>query len=241
MHFFRSSKLHLDCFTTSSGVITYSPVDYAIKHIPDWWRKLPKQVFYDGNTTFPQATMRTCTGMYEYYSKSVCMPMWSDLNVAVSNGEYSWQFSDFQTEAIVHGKEQYVGFTSSDEGHLKLVSPWLFRTKEDVSWIISHPTYSLKKLFDYTVLPGVLNFKHQPATNLQLLFSLKVDKTLNIAHGTPMQLLTPMSNKRIVVHRHLVTEAVYKKINDTQMGLTFINKYINAKKSMRCPYKDWVK
>jgi len=59
MHFFRSSKIHLDCFTARIDVIEKAPVVNAIEVIPDWWRKLPKEA-YINNNFYPMPTMKTC-------------------------------------------------------------------------------------------------------------------------------------------------------------------------------------
>jgi hypothetical protein len=237
MHFFRRSKIHLDCFTNNVSAIEYAPIDHAIKHIPEWWRALPKEIYANN---IPSPTMKTCVGMYDFYAKSICLPLWSELTITTKNNEYSWQFSDCVTEGIVHNKHQYAGF-GDGTGQLKLESPWLFETKDTVHWAVSQPTYSNKKVFDYVVLPGVLEFKHQNATNVQTLINLRENKTFCIPHNTPLALFTPMSDKKVVIHRHLVGWEMFKKLKTKRATPTFINSYKTQQQKIKCPYKDHIK
>lgn len=240
MHFFRSSKIHLDCFTDSSSVIETAPIDNAIKYIPNWWRKLPNS-FYAGDSFFKSPTMKSCIGMYEYYAKSVCIPMWSELAVRVNEGKvHEWQFSDRVSEAEVHSKAQFAGFDLRDAGHLKLIAPWLFKEKTGVSWLMSQPTYSMGSIDDYTLLPGMLEFKYQNGVNTQLMINLSSPRVFNIDFRTPLALLTPLTDKRVEVHRHLITPAELVKITGKHLPRTFIKKYKTFKNAVsnKCPFHD---
>lgn len=241
MHFFRRSKIHLDCFINHRGIIEASPIDYAIKYIPEWWRALPKERLTEG--FIPSATMKTCRGMYDYYAKSVCVPMWTELAVKVQDHNYIWQFSDEYTEGIVHSRNQYAGFTTEAEGHLKIKSPWFLQTKDDIDWVVTSPTYSSKDVFGYSLLPGLLNFKYQNSTNLQVMINLSANRNIRVPCNTPMALLTPMSDKKVVVHRHLISQPALKKIIDRHATNSFINKHNNHKNAFinKCPYKDHIK
>ena len=178
MHFFKSSAIHVDCFTKRVDVVEYAPVDHAIKYIPKWWKALPKEMYVSPDNPI-SPTMKTCYGMYDFYSKSICLPLWSELSIGVHEGRYSWQFSDRTTSGIIHNPRQYEGFMFTG-GHLKIESPWFFSTKEDISWAVSHPLYSSNHIFDYVVLPGVMEFKHQNATSIQMLINLRENKTFRI-------------------------------------------------------------
>ena len=242
MHFFRRSEIHLDCFTYRREVIEYAPVVTGAKAIPDWWKKLPKQVKPTAVSFYPIPTMKTCVGMYDYYNKSVAMPLWSDLAVAVADeGVYSWQFSDNTTSASAHPKEQYAGFSGVDfHGHLKLESPWLFVTKQDVNWILTDPIYSRKNFKDYVLAQGLLNFSKQNGTNLQLFIDTTIPREYVIPFGTTF-LFTPMTDKKVVLHRHLVREESYRSRKAKTCPITFINKYRNQLSIPKCPYKDDIK
>jgi hypothetical protein len=240
MHFFIRPKIHLDCFTNRADVIEYAPVVNGIEAIPSWWKSLPKE--NTASTFFPTPTMKTCVGMYEYYRKSVAIPMWSDMAVQIkSDKQYNWQFADLNSEAEVHDKPQYSGFLGSDnQAHLKIISPWFFKTKNDVSWIMTDAIYNRSTLRDYTITPGILNFSKQGGTNIQMFVDISRARTFTIPFGSVF-LLTPLSDKKVVVHRHLIDSAEHHKMQLLYNPLTFINKYKHKEKLIKCPYKDETK
>jgi hypothetical protein len=134
---FPKKKIVLDCFTSHAYVIEYSPINFAIKHIPDWWKNLPKS--YENGLS---KNMRHCVGMVDYYKKSIAIPMWSDLQIKThGDKKYEWQFSDLQSEAAIHSRTQMGEFLDG-YGHLKLATPWNFVSEKDINWVWSHPTYS---------------------------------------------------------------------------------------------------
>jgi hypothetical protein len=239
MHFFRRSELHLDCFTCRRDVIEYAPIVNGIEVIPDWWRELPKSLI---DNFSPTPTMKTCVGMLDYYSKSIAMPLWSDLAVSIApNRDYSWLFSDTMTVAVVHPQRQFIGAPFiSNYGHLKIESPWLFECKQNINWVLTEPIYNRNSFTEYTVAQGVLNFSKQNATHLQMLINVTTPKEYLIPFNTPF-LFTPMTDKKVVVHRHLLGEQDFKSKESKARPSTFINKYRTQQKINKCPYKDETK
>lgn len=238
MHFFRRSKIHLDCFTSRRDVIEYAPVVNAIEAMPDWWKNLPK----NSNTHFfPTPTMKTCSGIIGYYKNSVALPLWSDLCIDVADGEFRWQFSDEVTKGIAHEEAQYRGFIATKNyRHLKIDSPWLFQTKEDINWLLTDPIYNRTSLNDYVTPPGALSFLTQHTTNIQLLIDLATPRRFILPFKTTF-LFTPLSDKKVVVHRHLIGEEEYRVKNARHVRTTFLNAYINQQRVVKCPYKDETK
>lgn len=241
MHFFIKPQINIDCFTNRRDVIEYAPVVNAIETIPTWWKNLPKERT-DGAYFYPTSTMKTCVGMYDYYAKSIAMPLWSDLAVnIISKDNYGWQFSDGTTESGTHNKQEYVGLLDSqDFGHLKILSPWLFYTKQDVTWVVSEPIYNRKTISDYVLAQGVLNFSKQHATNLQMIMNTEIPNKFIMPFGTPF-LFTPLSDKKVVIHRHLISNDDFMSKKETAKPITFGNKYKAQQKITKCPYKDFLK
>jgi hypothetical protein len=241
MHFFRRPKIHLDCFTSRRDVIEYAPVVNAIETIPTWWKELPKEKT-NGINFYPTATMKTCIGMYDYYAKSIAMPLWSDLCIEIhADKGYSWKFSDSVTDSAPHDANEYTGLLHSiSYGHLKIMSPWAFCAKEDVDWMVSEPIYNRKTITDYVLAQGLLNFYRQSGSSLQILLSTETPKKFILPFGTPF-LFTPLSDKKVVIHRQLVSKNEFFSIKEKSRAITFINKYKNQQKITKCPYKDKTK
>lgn len=242
MHFLRTSKLVVDAYTTSINTIEVAPIDYGSSYLPAWWKALPKQTFV-GSEFYPSPTMKTCVGMHHYYARSLVIPLWSDLHIKVEDGTYVWQFSDKESVGEVHSSTQFMGFSDPTTcGHLKLISPWKLKTKNQVDWIMSQPTYNMANIFDYTVCPGMLDFSKQHATNIQMMLNLSENKVIELPFRTPLVTLTPMSDKEIVLRRHLVSHTEANLLNAVSTPISFINKYILRNRvSAVCPYKDHIR
>ena len=237
---FPQREIVLDCFISDELILQTAPVANAIKHVPDWWKKLPTS-YLDGKNFFPQSTMKNCIGMLEYYTNSIALPLWTDLAVKINaDKSYQWQFSDGRSKAVVHDSKQYEGFLKG-MGHLKIESPWVFKTKQAIKWVWSQPTYSFTDdLSNIKILPGVLNFANQSDTNINMFMPLDIERTYLLPQGQILVHLTPMVDARVKVVRHLISDQELKKVIDFQRPITFINKYKNVikqkQKFLNCPY-----
>jgi hypothetical protein len=237
---FPKKKIVLDCFTSKPYVMEHAPINYAIKNIPDWWRNLPAS-YRDGHN--PVLTMKSCAGMIDYYTKSISIPLWSDLSISVdANKNYTWQFSDEATSAIVHPKNQFVGFLNT-YGHIKIDSPWLLKSEKNLNWVWSHPTYNYSNSNNIVSLPGITNFYHQHTTNINMLINLDQEKNFLLPYGEPLVVLTPMSDRKVKIVRHLVSENEYFNLYKKTSSITFVNKYksIVDNKFGSCPYSGKLK
>jgi hypothetical protein len=218
-------------------VVEYAPISPAIEFIPEWWKNLPKESRL--KTFYPVPTMKTCTGIIDYYAKSIALPLWSEIEILIAeSGDFSLQYADRTSRAETHSATQYAGFLEgTNYKHLKLASPWLFKCKEDINWMYSLPTYNLKSFDDFVMLPGLLNFSKQPETNIQLLVNTAKPKIIAMPFQTPF-LLTPMSDKKVRITRHLVSKEEFTSMDEVGLPSTFIGKYKTHAKVKKCPYEN---
>ena len=240
--FFKKSKIVIDCFCPSETIVKTSPIDLAIKYVPDWWKDLPN-TFEQPDTFWPTATMRGCIGFTDFYKKSIALPLWSDLAIAVSDERRLWwQFSDQSTRAVSHVPEQYGHRWPINEfQHLKIDAPWILRTKEDINWTWSAPTWHIDQLDDYTLLPGFTNFSRIGTPNINMMFNVKEVKKYVLPVNHILAHLTPLTEKKIVVERHVISPEEYeKKNNDIHSRITFVGAYTKTKqlaqKHSKCPF-----
>ena len=244
--FSKPSTIHVDCFTYNEMALLTAPIERASRYMPEWFKTLSASIDIP-NVVFPAPTMKYCAGVVDYYAKSIGLPLWSDLAIKIENREYYWKYSDSESIAMLHDKLQYPGYLEgSNYGHLKLMSPWSIQTKEDTAWMFSQPLYNYNTVRDFSVLPGVINFKHQPATHVQMMIDLSKDKKFVIPLGELLANITPLTDKKIKLHRHLVTIEEFKRIDRRKsLPVTFIDKYktlIKRKKEFSdCPYTNRTK
>lgn len=237
---FPKKKIVLDCFTHSESILQTAPITNAMKHIPSWWKKLPSSRY--GTAFFPEPTMKGCIGMVDYYANSVALPLWSDLMINVDlNKYYQWQFSDRLSEAITHDTNQHTGFLNN-YGHLKLITPWFLKTKKDIKWVWSQPIYNFNSdVVNVKILPGVMGFKQQHKANVNMMLPLDQPKQYFLEQGQVLAHLTPLSDHKVEVVRHLISQSEYARMHNLNPSITFTNIYKNIikqrQKFLDCPYR----
>ena len=237
---FPKKKIVLDCFTSKPYVIEHAPINYAIKNIPDWWKDLPAS-YRDGHQ--PRLTMKSCVGMVDYYVKSIAIPLWCDLSISVDADKvYSWHFSDDITTAQIHPINTQATNFLNDYGHMKILTPWLFKSEKNVDWVWSHPSYNYSNSNNVVSLPGISNFYYQHNTNINMMVHLDQEKSFLMPYGEPLALLTPMSDRKVEIVRHLVSEQEYFSIYQRASAITFVDKYKSMLKNKfgSCPYHNHI-
>jgi hypothetical protein len=241
---FSQKKIVLDCFTSEKYVLETAPIVPAMKNMPEWWKELPNT--YMENSLLRVSTMRSCVGMVDYYKNSVVIPLWSDLAIGVDGlGGYLWNFSDRTTRGISHEMDKQAKGFLSTYAHLKIEPPWQLKTKEDIKWVWSHPVYNYTDSNDIVSLPAIVSYKHQHSVNINILINMKEQKNILIPQGQTMVHMTPMSDRKVKIVRHLVSQTEFTQIRSRANTITFFNKYKNVIKRVDqfkdCPFHNHTK
>lgn len=247
MFLFKKKEIHLDVFTNRPEVMEYYPVDYATKFYPDWWKALPKE-YEPSGMFFPASTMKRCVGFTDYHKYGIIIPLWSDLAFVTHPGIIagsSWKFSDEISSAVSHDTQQFAGFDPDNKyAHIKINSPWIFNCGEEINFTWSQPSWNFNNHSDYFIPPGVLNYKYQCATNINMFINVnnsQNSRKFMIEAGQPMINILPMSERQIKIHRHVLNEQEYKTRVSLGYNLKFTNKYTSQKiirqsNEKRCPF-----
>jgi hypothetical protein len=229
LFWFRPRKIHIDCFTARNDTFLYAPIDNATKYLPQWWKELPTDC---GTGSTAVNNMRNCVGFIDLYRSSLVLPMWSDLEIdAKGDGTLSYLHSDRMSTVDFHLPTQR-GRLMANHIHAKLISPWVAECKEDIAWTCVPALYSQQDIEDYTVCPGMLNFKYQGAMNVNMFIPNRPHKFI-IPHRQPLIHLIPLSDRRVKVHRHLVTKEEFTQRDESMAGITFSRKYTAVKKIIK--------
>lgn len=242
MFWFKPSPIHLDCFTARPDVYGSAPIQPVSHFVPDWWKALPKTYMEDW---IERPTMRTCAGFVDLFSRGVVLPMWSDLHVRVNpeSKTYNWQFSDNKSQAVLHNPVQ-AGTLLEDLNvyHLKLTSPWHFRTKKDIRWHFSQPMWNQNMGNEYAIPPGMVNYKYHGLTHVNLLLRNPPAQTVvKLSHGMALAHIIPLTERPLKIHNHLVSEAEFYQLSEIRMLSTFTGWYYKRKKmvesgKLKCPF-----
>lgn len=229
MFIFKKSKIVVDCFVTQEYIHKYFPIEKSTSFYPDWWQNMPTKFMRDG--FIPHATMKTCSGFIELYKQGFMIPLWTDLAIQIDNRNYKWQFADGNSVASVHDGREWESYVDRNQyGHLKIHSPWKIKTKEDIKWYYTNPFYNYKPKREFTILPGVVNYKTQNSTHVNLFLHLGQSNNILLDAGEPIAHVIPFTEKEIIYKNHVVSKEEYDKIG--LVGFKFIRSY-NFNK---CPF-----
>ena len=252
MFLFKKKKIVLDCFTTDSFAHEYAPISRATDFYPEWWNNIDNT--YMLNTSII-STMKHCRGFIDLYKDSIIIPFWGKLKIDISdnirkNVKWECNYEIYTKQPIqVHNELEYKGFTNNCYQHMKIISPWKCRTNKYVKFILTDPLYNRTDLNEYSVLPGVVDFKYQTSTHVNIMTEYKNDDRFIIFDPlTPMAMLTPISEENIIIKTHLIDFSEYqnldklhrliaqfdplKKYSKTKM---FLNEHENLNKP-KCPF-----
>lgn len=243
----KKKKIVLDCFTDRPDVIKYSSVDYAHKFFPDWWKNLNKTfIAKENNIDVELATIKTCVGFIEQYQHGIIIPMWSDFHIKLGSTikpEYFWKFSDNISSCGNHSSEQRGSEYLPDNKycHVKLNSPWFFKCNEDIKFALTPTFWNFYKPEDILIPPGILDFKYQMATNINIFFWYKEkEETYYIKHGKPLVQFIPLSERKLKIKTHLVSKEEMDKLFP-RVPISRLQRYRKQKKIMQkneksCPF-----
>ena len=252
----KPSVIHVDAFTFDPSTYEHTPIVNTKETIPDWYNSLkvytpPKDKISvrSGGTVSPdgQSTLRHCYGINELYKKGLVIEYWNNTLIEVSKNRFN---TDSEREMAVrnvsHPSFQYSpGF--ENHHHLKFGSPWNFREKTGVQWLLIPATWSHEtECVGMNILPGILNFRYQTQTNINVFFPMMNQKyQVRISQGTPLVQLVPLTDKAVKVTNHLISYGEWGEMMRTLEGqpLRFYRKMKllkrNDKREInrgRCPF-----
>lgn len=238
---FRKKPLVVTLFTANESAYKFSRPQKATHFIPDWWKALPKRIANDGGK--PRvgdliATMKTCPGFIDLYSRGFIHPMWSDFQVEVSpNKDYQYQYADGVSSAVEHLDHQMAGNPYlRTHNHLKLRSPWAAREDSGVKFTAFAPMWNGFGAEDVLVPPGVIGFKSGIELNINLFIRRYPEpKMYEFSFGQPLAHFIPMSDRPLKLVYELVSEEERKKLGYRNGYNLFFDS--RAKRAAKlCPY-----
>jgi hypothetical protein len=246
MFFFKKKVITVDCFTDSTSLLKFAPIEHTHKFIPDWWKSFPPEyTTMHRDIPIPTGTIKRCSGFIELFRQGFVVPMWSDCLIKTfKTGEFSAKYSDELTVSSIasHDKRTF-GPTFDNYTHMKFVNPWVFKEKTGVNFMFSSvPWYNPELLSKFHIMPGVLNFKTQIQNNVNA-FVNKADDVIKLDFRQPLIQLTPLSEHNIKIKCHEVSkEEKLKLVSHYNMTLSFVQGYkkiknIEEDNKSKCPFK----
>ena len=110
-----------------------------------------------------------------------------------------------------------------------MVKYFIDNKKIDIIW--QQPSYNLIKHFHKLhILPGVVNYKYQSGTNINLMMA--PNTRIELEAGTPLAHLIPMTEKNVQVKCHLVDNNEYYNLSNRTVYPAYKNRYAKGMRKM---------
>ena len=217
MFLFKRKEIILDCFTNNKTALDFAPIQKASNYYPSWFNSMPIDV--DG-ITHKNSTLKRCEGFINYYRNGLIMPLWSDLGILIQGLDYKWNFADNKSIAMVHGSNQWDAFVNPKEyGHLKIVSPWHFKCNKEIDFLFKRPYWNFDPFNDISIIEGIINFKYQHTTNINLFLKINQFKQLLLKYNEPLLHILPLTEYEIKVKNHLIDDKELNNIFGKQLQI----------------------
>lgn len=212
--FLKKSKIVVDCFTTNAAIHEFYPIESAKQFMPGWWKRMSPTVMRTSNVgiSYPEGTLKRCDGFLDLFQQGFILPLWSDVIIeTTANGNYKYQFPAAGTPPIVNHTRDQMSPDFNHLMHLKLISPWVIEEKTGVKFHLTQPTWTmLDHVQHMTILPGVVNYKNQVATHVNMFVPIQ-DRRFELEAGQPLAQIVPISDKKVEVRNHLITDSEFEQ------------------------------
>jgi hypothetical protein len=221
MFFFKRREIVVDCFINDVIIFNNFKIQRAGKFIPKEWKGLPSyheiKISHNLNTKMVQKvpTLKRCNAFRDLFANGFIIPLWADIQLEAYDSQVELRghkIIEPNVRSEWHSRSQ-IGDFYPNYNHIKLESPWRLREKIGVqfSWngCLWNNTHNLENV---QFLPGVLDFKYQSSTHINLF--VKKDVVVKYFANDPMVHLIPLSDNKIKLKHHLLSEAEYMKISE---------------------------
>ena len=215
----------VDCYTYNKTAFELYPIDTANKFIPRWWLHAPKELIING---IPTPTLKRCAGLMSQYKHGLVIPLWSEMIFTVTNEAYTWRFSDGVSNMQAHFADQWRYYADPAQiGALKIETPWIMKTSEDIDWVFMKPSWNYKADNQMNILSGVVNCKAYQSTNINFTFPYHAEYSVRLEAGQALVQMIPISDRPIKIRHHLVSKEEYDNLLHKRFAFTnFQNKLI---------------
>jgi hypothetical protein len=246
---FKKRTIVVDCFTQNAPAYHLFKPDYAVKFYPEWWKSLGRLAPIKNLPPESQLigmsgpTIKNCPGVMDYYRNGFILPLWCDhlFEIGKINTDYLRVVSSDSihrnTKHPVEQRGKYL--PESRYTHIKLESPWYFKSNKKVNFIWVKPTWNFDNPNEFIQPPAIIEFYYQHATNFNLFFERKQEThQVILKAGIPTGHFIPISDNKIKLQTHEVSEAEFIKIRSaTSIRFSFERSYIKYVK-MRNKQED---
>lgn len=214
----KPQTIHVDCFTHHAVVYDNFRIDTASKYYPQGLKSLPNKVQVkvsdhpNSKLLDEFRTIKLCDGLRDLYKHGFILPSWCDINIEMF-GDNKYNVAQYNPDFQFgfHPRELYGQDLFKGYSHIKLLSPWLLAEKTGVEFSWNPITWDVtQNLSNATILSGVINYRDTRGTDVNVF--VKNGSIVRWSAGDPLVHIIPISEKKVKLHHHLVTQQEWDKV-----------------------------
>jgi len=211
-----NKTIEVHCYMYSKYIVDTFNIKPMINHRPSWFKNIPKKITFGDNIEKP--TFRNCSGYLEMYKQGFYLPLWTDIDVINKVDTMKCDYSYKQITNVESGLDSLPTLQTYHR-NLKIDSPWFIKCDYDIKFLLMGATwdYLNNNCYDFQILSGVMDFKHNHSINLQFLFPIPMgnqrESHIKFKAGEPIAYLFPLTEKKVKFISHSITEMEHRQMN----------------------------
>lgn len=257
MFIFKRSTVIVDMFIDDPMIAETTPALPANRFFPQWIKDMPVEktqpvVIQSGSQQIiqprPTLTIKGCSGVHNYFSHGIIIPLWTDLSMSVyPDGRFSYVNPEGEFKVESHWPGQWEGFEGY--AHMKYVVPWLAKEKTGINFLVQKPVWTVNNnpiwISKMVGAGGITNLRDQHSVHLNIMHEIPAQRQdFFLKLGTPLVHLIPLTEKKVQVKTHVVSK---KELTD-MWNSTGVKSFTHAMKkrlqitkalkdTSKCPFK----
>jgi hypothetical protein len=245
--FWRKSKVIVDCYTFRKSTVGMFSIQPLTKLKPKWFKDMPNfrkaPPSPGSNRRFKVSNFKSCAGFINLFRVGFGIPLWTDFQIINERAGLGVKYPDTYTTVEPHLEPhedvEYNMATplSDNHRHVKLNSPWLCFSEQDVDFLMvgAEWNYVNHHLYDFNIPMGIVNFKHQASSNINIMFPRNVDgreTQFQISAGDIIAYLIPLTERKVEFRCHYIPTVEWNQLHMDYESKTISarNGYFNMKK-----------
>ena len=225
MFFNKNKKITVNFYTCFKGNFENDKPTIKVD-TPYWHKGLKTEVKshdQNSNTDFEIGSIKGCPGISNLVTEGIKIKSWEQLKIRIHPDGRVQPLplgNDYGGQPFVqHPPEQYANLYPRNATAFKLNNPWLMTCDDPIKFIFveSHYLTNFFRENNLYIAPGFIDFKYQHSLNCHVIAPTEEKEyyDIEIPYHTPLYTLYPMTEKKVVIKHHLISQDEQANMTNT--------------------------
>lgn len=204
MIFFKKKEtLKLEAYAPTGQLTDIFPIVHTRNALPSWYHNLPKVNY--------EKSIRHCPGVVDLFRAGVMIPAWADQEIIIfPDGNVRVVSASTDRPTSSHNVDIEAPGAWPGYVNVKLLNPWMFYCNKTINWLFLPPTWCQSDPAEFTIIPGVLEFRLAHEANINMLFKLKPEPyKVSIKAGDSLMQMIPITEEKFNLEVKTMTQDIF--------------------------------